>query len=394
MKQICLFTHLFICAVAFGQEIEKAFQHDDFEKVILLEKQTNETSVDECYMMGFAFYALDNNKKAVYWLNKSVKTGNAGEHVYFYLAIAQRNENDLKQAFSNFRTAIRMNPKSQMNVTELARTYYLNKQTDSAIYYLRSAREMEFESSNPYFFVPELYAMNNDYEAALREYDISIDLLKDQDSATTAELIMGKGAIYYLNIPDKSRLIAHYEAAAERYPKTWEFQEKLIKSYMIAGERTKAITLLNELRSGYRNGTLSPALMEKGMVNIHESTWENRILVYRAYLKPAEETLDFTYMALLLDENGEKIDFRIMTEKTIQLSENSAKHLLCSRETDGTHHTYPYGWSSDDIPFDEFEKAVVLVLDGKIGAGASSKGATVYSGDTPSKKGKRKKGKK
>ena len=38
----------------------------------------------------------------------------------------------------------------------------------------------------------------------------------------------------------------------------------------------------------------------------------------------------------------------------------------------GDHITYPYGWVMDNIPLDDLEKAVKLVLDGKMKYAAKS----------------------
>ena len=55
-----------------------------------------------------------------------------------------------------------------------------------------------------------------------------------------------------------------------------------------------------------------------------------------------------------------------MVEKTIQNQDN-IKHLLCEKDKKtSTHITYPYGWTTDEIPLADLKKAVIVVLDGKM----------------------------
>ena len=62
-----------------------------------------------------------------------------------------------------------------------------------------------------------------------------------------------------------------------------------------------------------------------------------------------------------------------MTEQTIQLEPDGAKHLLCEKDKkSGAHKTYPYGWNKDNISVEEIRKAVNLVLNGKMNPAATS----------------------
>ena len=60
-----------------------------------------------------------------------------------------------------------------------------------------------------------------------------------------------------------------------------------------------------------------------------------------------------------------------MVEKTSQ-NPDGVRHLLCEKDKKTfTHITYPYGWKTDAIPLDDLEKAVLLVLEGKMEPGVS-----------------------
>ena len=108
-------------------------------------------------------------------------------------------------------------------------------------------------------------------------------------------------------------------------------------------------------------------------VIIAQFEWNGqRATILRSLVDP-KNTLDISYKVFLVNKEGDAVERRFVVEKTLQLEEGGVKHLLCEQDKKtGSHITYPYGWSTDNIPVDDLEKAVKMVLDGKMKMGASS----------------------
>ena len=148
---------------------------------------------------------------------------------------------------------------------------------------------------------------------------------------------------------------------------------KLMKSYNAAHEYDKADSIFALVKTAFEEKRLPQEDMEIKTVAIAQFEWNDQVAVIRRSLIDPKETLDISFKVFLLNKAGDKVERRFMVEKTMQIGENGAKHLLCEQDkATGDHITYPYGWSTDTIPIEELEKAVRMVLDGKMTKGASS----------------------
>ena len=100
--------------------------------------------------------------------------------------------------------------------------------------------------------------------------------------------------------------------------------------------------------------------------------WNGQKVTTYRYFEDATETLDIAYKVFLLSEDGQSIERTLMTERTLQLSDDGPIHLLCERERSGVHHTYPFGWSTEEIAYPSLKKAAIRALNGEMTPSASS----------------------
>jgi len=84
--------------------------------------------------------------------------------------------------------------------------------------------------------------------------------------------------------------------------------------------------------------------------------------------------IDIIYTGYVMSNGGEKMERIFQTEQTIQLTDNSPKHILCEVWTDGKGRSnYGVGWKNDDFTPDDFVALIKEVLTGKIKAAASTR---------------------
>ncbi len=354
-----------------AQTVEELYKDRNFTELIKFADKTDELSPDQLYCVGYAFFQLENDAKAIEMYDKAIEKGLDDDNIYLYKGLSLRYDKQYDRAIETFKIAINRNPDGQKNYTELANTFYYQNSYDSALVYFYKARELDFELGDPYFKVPDVYHIQQQYDKALKEYYISASLINKKDP-TYVELLKSIGLLEYTYTKNFDKSIKAYSEVLSILPKEYDLYPKLIKAYYANEDYAKGDSLIDIMKTQYENENLSKEYMEFGSVAIDEFAWQNQKVVSYKYFREAKETLDITYKIYLLSKDGKSVERTLMTEKTIQIGENGAKHLLCEKEKGGTHHTYPYGWSSDKIDYADLKKAALLVLNKEMNPSASS----------------------
>ncbi|MCB0479593.1 MAG: tetratricopeptide repeat protein [Bacteroidetes bacterium] len=395
MKTLFLLTLTFFCLKLHAQTIEELYNQEKFSELISYADKTDSLENEDLYCIGYAFFQLEKDKEAILMYDKAIEKGLDEDYIYLFKGLAQRYDKQFDEAEKSFREAIKRNPLAQKNYTELANCFYAQDQYDTALVYFKRARELDFELGDPYLKIPNIYQIQEKYEEALSEYNISLGMI-DQSDPYYYEILMGIGQLEYT-------FTENYKASAEAYakvvsdvPEYYPIYTKLIKSYYAAEEYGKGDSLFYILRSAYEKEELPEEMMESGMIGMSQFEWNDRPVLVMRMLKEPSKLLDIKYKVYLLNETGDDIDRMLMTEKTIQLEKDGAKHLLCERGKNGAHYTYSYGWSSDEIEYESLKKASIMVFEKELTPSASSnfsipKNTEEKKEDTSKKKKKKKK---
>ena len=356
---------------AHSQTIEELYNSRNFPELIKFADKSEDLTKDQLYYIGYAFFQLENDKKAIEMYDKAIGKGLDDDHIYLYKGLSLRYDKQYEEAIDNFKIAISRNPKGQKNYTELANTFYFQNQYDSALVYFYKARELEFELGDPYLKIPNIYHIKENFEKALEEYRISASLIKKEDP-TYIELLKSIGQLEYTVFKNYVNSIKAYSEMISLVPNNYDLYPKLIKAYYANENYSKGDSLFQIMKTEYDKGGLSEEYQKYGSVAIAEFDWNGqKITVYRFFKEP-QETLDIMYKIYLLSKDGKSVERTLMTEKTIQLEKDGAKHLLCEREKSGVHHTYPYRWSTDEIDFASLKKSVIMVFEKEMKPQASS----------------------
>ena len=354
-----------------AQTVEDLYVKRDFQALVKYSDRADELSEIELYYIGYAFFQLENDSKAIEMYDKAIKKGLDDDNIYLYKGLSLRFDEQYDKAIEKFRIAINRNPSGQKNYTELANSFYFQSELDSALVYFYKARELDFELGDPYLKIPNIYQIREDYKKALEEYQVSASLINKNDP-TYIEILMYIGQLEYSVFKNYDKAIISYSKMLSLDPENYDLYPKLIKTYYAKEDYAKGDSLFNILKIEYEKGTLSDAYQKYGNAPIDEFEWNGQIVATYKYFKEPEETLEEMYKIYLLSEDGLSIERTFMTEKTIQLEKKGTKHLLCERGKSGVHHTYPYGWSTDSIDFLSLKKAVINVLNEEVKPSASS----------------------
>src|SRR5690606_22247007 len=133
----------------------------------------------------------------------------------------------------------------------------------------------------------------------------------------------------------------------------YDLYNKLIKAYTANKDYLKADSIFHILKIKYEKKELTAEMMELDAVVIDEFYWKGQRVSAMKYYKQPTEFAEPIFQFFLIDKNGKKVEKRILTEKTGS-DIDGVKHLLCAVDKKtNTHFTYPIGWETDDIQYQE-----------------------------------------
>ena len=372
MRKIVTLTFvILLCSLSFGQTTRELYNQKNYTELIKLEKSADKLTPDELYMVGFAFFQLGNDNKAIEFYDNAIVKGLDNGSVHFYKGLSLCYLKRYEDALKEIDTAIQKEPSNQEFMNQKGLIYKYQGQEDKALEFFEKATKLPNTYGEPFFWVAYIYHGKQDFAKALALYYQALENVPKRNSYYLKTL-QSIGQLEYTFTKDYLKSAEAYSQVINLKPKDYEYYPKLIKAYNAAKEYSKADSIFGLLKIAYNNKELSEDDMKFRNIAIDESEWNGQLLSVYKYLVDPKESLDISYKVYLLTKTDKKIEKTFMVEKTSKNPDN-IKHLLCEKDKKtGSHITYPYGWKTDYIPLAELKKAVILVLDGKMKQAASS----------------------
>lgn len=365
---ILLFTAL-LSTVLCGQTTADLYDSKDFQALTKLENKADTLTAEELYMVGFAFFQLEKDDKAIIFYDKAIAKGFDNGTTHFYKAVSLTYLKKYNEALKEIDISLQKEPNNQEYMNQKGVIYKTEGNEDKALDYFEEATRFPNTYGEPYFWVAYIWHGKQDFEKALKLYKVAVEKIPKTNSyyVTTLQSI-GQLEYTYTQNYQKSAL-AYAEAVALR-PKDYKFYPKLIKAYNAAKEYPKADSVFELMKAAYKNNELKDEDIKFKNVAIDEYEWNKQKLTVFKSLEDPTKVLDIMYTVFLLNKAGDKVERKFTVEKTIQIADG-LKHLLCEQKAD-SHFTYPYGWKTDTIPLEDIKKAIGQILDGKLQHNATS----------------------
>lgn len=371
-KILTITLTILLYSFSYGQTVTELYNSKNYQELVKLEKKSDKLTPDELYMVGFAFFQLENDNKAIEFYDKAIAKGLDNGSVHFYKGLSLCYQKKYDEAMIEIEISLKKEPTNQEFMNQKGQIYRYQGQEDKALEFFIEATKMPNTYGEPFFWVAYIYHGKQDFKKALSLYYVALDSVPQKNSyyQTTLESI---GQLEYTYTKDYLKSAKAYSKAIQLDKDNYELYYKLMKSYNAAKEYVKADSIFGLVKIAFENGKLPKEDMEIKTIAIAQFEWNGQTATIRKSLIDPKESLDISYKVFLLNKEGDKVERRFVVEKTIQLEKDGAKHLLCEQDKKtGDHITYPYGWSTDNIPLDDLEKAVKLVLDGKMKYSAKS----------------------
>lgn len=363
-----IFTAL-LSASIYGQNIAELYNSKDFEALIKLEEKVDTLTGEELYMLGFAFFRLENDTKAVELYNKAIAKGYDNGIIRFYKAVSLTYMKKYDDAVKEIDMALKKEPTNQEYMNQKGKIYNAEGLEEKALDYFEEATRLPNTNGESFFWVAYIYHGKKNLEKALKMYYLAAEKVPRENTYYVATL-QSIGQLEYTFTQNYQKSALAYAEAISLEPKNYEVYPKLIKAYNASKEYSKAESVFQLLKTAYKNNELDPNMKFKN-IGIDEYEWnKQKITVFRS-LDDAKKVLDVSYKVYLLNKTGDSVERIFTVEKTIQI-EKGLKHFLCEKKEDSSL-TYPHGWKTDDIPLEDLKRAIVLVLDDQMQHTATSK---------------------
>ncbi|HLP93049.1 MAG TPA: tetratricopeptide repeat protein [Saprospiraceae bacterium] len=370
-----LATFLLTCftvSFAYAQTVKELYNENKYDELVKYEQKADALTGEELYMVGLAFYERQNDEKAIEFYDKAIAKGIEGGNVYFYKAISLCYMKKYDEAMKAVDISLEKEPENQLFMNQKGLIYRYQGNEDKALAFFEKATKMPNISGEPFFWIGYIYHGKQDFTKALKCYYVAADSIS-RNNYYYGETFKSIGQLEFSFTKNYAKSASAYVQAIEADPENYELYYKLMKSYNAAKQYTQADSVFAVVKAAFEQGKLPKEDMEIKTVAVAQFDWNGQSAVVRRSLVDPKESLDVSYKVFLLGKNGSGIERRFLVEKTIQFEKDGAKHLLCEQDKKtGDHLTYPYGWSTDAIPLEDLEKAVKLVLDGKMTYSAKS----------------------
>ncbi len=372
MRIILTLLTILIYSLTYSQTLEEFYNSRNYHELIKYDSKSDELTGEQLYMVGYAYFQLENDDKAIEFYDKAISKGLNDGSVHFYKGLSLRYEKRYNEAIIEIEIAIKMEPANQEFMNEKGVIYYNEGEIDKALEVFEQAKKLPKTYPEPYFWVAAIYHDRQDYKKALILYYEALDSMSS-DNSYYEDVLVAIGQLEYTFTFDYKKSAKAYSRAIALDPKNYILYPKLMKAYNAENDFEKADSIFALMKVAYKNKELSEDIMNFKNVAIDEFDWNGQKATVYKYLVDPKESLDIFYKIYLLNKEGNKVERTFLVEQTIKLPDGP-KYLLCEKDKSaGMHYTYPYGWNDDIIPLDDLRKEVVLVLDGKMKYQAASK---------------------
>lgn len=357
-----------------AQSVSELYNRRDFGELVKYDKKTEMLTGEELYMVGYAFFQMENDVRAIELYDLAIAKGHNTGAVHFYKGVSLKYLKKYKEAMDEIDIALSMEPANQEFMNEKAMIYQSEGKTDKALEVFEVAKTLPNTYPVTYYWCARLYHEKGEFDKALAGYYQAVKMLP-AETRYHVDALRSIGQLEYSHTKNYTLSAKAYAAAIELDRNNYKLYYKIMISYNAAKEYKRADTIFHLVKMAYEKGELPKEDMEIKSIGIAQFEWNGQVAVIRRSLVDPKEMLDISYKVFLLNKEGDKVVRRFVIEKTIQLEKDGEKHLLCEEgkgDKEGVHFTYPYGWKVDEIPLDDLEHAVVLILDGKMKPSASS----------------------
>ena len=349
-------------------QLKSAYDSEKYEQIISEHSEkVNEYPAKAIYYIGMAYYMKADDINVLKLIDLSIEKDKTDPDAYFIKGMTLNFMGQFEKAIENFNKAIKLDSTNTNYFSGLGDSYVSQEKYEKAFSSYITATEKSDPIDRPFTMIPQIYAELNQPDKALEAfYKSKATISKKSDSYVTT--LYNIGLYELLNYDYVKSEIAFIELI-ELAPNDFHSYAKLIQVFYGKREYEKAKPLREKLYKAYEQGILKDDLKE--MFCFDQFNWNDKLIQVFERFAIEEGELYYKHLFYVVNDKGE-IEYRIQTENSpISVELGGLKYVL-GMDKDGTHSTFRYGFD-EDFKYDDLKKIVILVLEERIDAGASSR---------------------
>lgn len=374
MKKILL--TLIICFLSLSNyaqeqitsELEKAYGEEKYDLIISEHSEkVSEYPAKAIYYVGMAYYMKADDNNVLKLMDLSITKDKTDPDAFFIKGMTLNYMGQFDKAIESFNKAIELDSSNTNYFSGLGDSYISQEKYEKALSAYVTATEKNEPIDRPFTMIPQIYAELNQPKKSLEAfYQSKATISKESDSYINA--LYNIGLYEFLNKDyDKSEIA--YKELIGLAPTDYNSYAKLIQVYYGKKEYEKAKPFKEKLYQAYKQEKLKDNL--KTMFCFDQFDWNGKLILAYERFAVKEGELYYKHIFYIPNEKGET-EFTIQTENSpISVELGGPKYVL-GMDKGGTHSTFRYGFE-EDFNYDDLKKTVILVLDERIKAGASSR---------------------
>jgi tetratricopeptide (TPR) repeat protein len=142
MKTKAIILTILIYSFSYGQTITDLYNNHNYRELVEFGTETKKLTPEELYMVGFSYFQLENDNKAIEFYDKSIKAGYDKGSVYFYKGVSFFYLKNYEEALKQNDIALQKEPTNQEFMNQKGQIYRLQGKEDKALEYFEQATKL------------------------------------------------------------------------------------------------------------------------------------------------------------------------------------------------------------------------------------------------------------
>jgi tetratricopeptide (TPR) repeat protein len=350
------------------EELQNLLDDQKYQQLLgKYEKILSDLDGEELYYVGMAYYMLEQDDKCLEVMDLAIQSDSTLARPIFIKGMTNYYKGNLNESISLIKQAIKVDPSHPDFYEGLGNLKASLNDYESALTNFRLAVEMDKDLERSYIMIPQMLAALGRQNEALREFYVAKERITT-DNPSYITVIYNIAVFEYLN--------SRYKVAEEYFkkllmlkPDDFQATAKLIQVYYALDDIEKAVPLKQKLYVAYEKGLLQDNMKE--MFCFDQFKWKNKSVQVYERFKDIPGKLYYKHLFYIINESGD-IEFRIQTENSpVSVELGGPKFILGMTHNDGVHSNFGFGFP-EDFEYSELKKAVIGVLEKRITAAATT----------------------
>lgn len=349
-------------------ELKHAYEEEKYDWIISEHSdKASKYPAKAIYYIGMAYYMKTDDSNVLKIMDLSIEKDKTDPDAYFIQGMTLNYMGQFDKAIESFNKAIDLDSGNTNYYSGLGDSYISQQKYKNALSAYITATEKSEPIDRPFTMIPQIYAELNQPEKALEAFYKSKETIS-KESDLYINALYNIGLYEFLN-KDYNKAEYAYKELIELAPNDYQSYAKLIQVYYGEKEYEKAKPVKAKLYEAYEQGKLEGNL--KSMFCFDQFEWNGKLILAYERFAVNEGELYYKHIFYVPNEKGET-EFTIQTENSpISIELGGPKYVL-GMNKDGTHSTFSYGFD-ENFKYEDLKETVILVLEEKIKAGASSR---------------------